>query len=48
MIKIHSHALQRMVERGATTEEVYATVEHGETFPAKFGRSGFRRNFLVA
>ncbi len=21
------------------------TVQHGETFPAKFGRVGFRRNF---
>jgi hypothetical protein len=23
---------------------VIATVEHGESFPAKFGRTGFRRN----
>jgi hypothetical protein len=23
-----------------------ATVESGERFPAKFGRTGFRRNFL--
>jgi hypothetical protein len=46
MIRIHPHAIQRMEERCATTDEVYATVEHGEVFPAKFGRSGFRRNFL--
>ena len=25
--------------------EIIATVEHGEQFPAKFGRTGFRRNF---
>ena len=33
-------------ERGATEEEVIATVEGGESFPAKYGRVGFRRNFL--
>ena len=26
-------------------EEVTATIEGGEQFPAKFGRTGFRRNF---
>jgi len=25
--------------------EVRATVEHGEEYPVRFGRSGFRRNF---
>ncbi len=35
-----------MQERGATTAEVIATVESGEQFPAKFGRTGFRRNFV--
>ena len=34
-----------MAERGATEDEVRATVEQGEQFPAKFGRTGFRRNF---
>lgn len=34
-----------MVERGATEREVISTVESGERFPAKFGRTGFRRNF---
>ena len=34
-----------MVERGATDDEVTATIEGGEAFPAKFGRTGFRRNF---
>ena len=45
MAKIHSHALGRMIERGATEAEVQATIESGEQFPAKFGRTGFRRNF---
>jgi hypothetical protein len=34
-----------MRERGATEVEVIATVELGEQFPVKFGRTGFRRNF---
>jgi hypothetical protein len=33
------------LERGATESEVVATVEGGEQFSAKFGRTGFRRNF---
>ena len=44
-VHLHPHAQERMEERGATAEEVRATVEHGESFPAKFGRTGFRRNF---
>ena len=34
-----------MAERGATEDEVVATVLEGELFAAKFGRTGFRRNF---
>ena len=34
-----------MKERGATEDEVVLTVEEGERSPAKFGRTGFRRNF---
>jgi len=34
-----------MTERGVTENEVEATVEEGEEFPARFGRIGFRRNF---
>jgi hypothetical protein len=45
MAKIHPHALGRMLERGATEDEVQATVGKGEQFLAKFGRTGFRRNF---
>ncbi|MGB9870675.1 MAG: DUF4258 domain-containing protein [Anaerolineae bacterium] len=44
-IRFHPHALERMVERGVTEEKVRGTVEKGERFPAKFGRTGFRRNF---
>jgi hypothetical protein len=33
------------MERGATEEEVIRTVGDGEQFPAKYGRTGFRRNF---
>jgi hypothetical protein len=36
-----------MAERGATPEEVEATVTAGERFPARFGRTGFRRNFAL-
>ena len=34
-----------MQERGATEQEIEATLRDGERFPAKFGREGFRRNF---
>ena len=43
--RLHPHALTRLVERGASEDEVIATVEEGENFPAKLGRHGFRRNF---
>jgi hypothetical protein len=45
MIIIHPHARGRAAERGATEAQIVATVEAGERFPAKFGRTGFRRNF---
>jgi hypothetical protein len=32
-------------ERGANESEVIATIEQGERFPAKFGRTGFRHTF---
>ncbi len=44
-VRLHPHARDRLAERGATEAEVVATVEGGESFPAKFGRTGFRRNF---
>ena len=42
---LHPHAKARAVERGVTDAEDVATVEGGESFPAKYGRAGFRRNF---
>lgn len=47
-VRFHPHALERIVEQGATEAEVRLTVETGERFAAKFGRAGFRRNFSVA
>ena len=44
-VRFHPHAKERMKERGATEDEVIATVQAGEQFPAKFGRIGFRHNF---
>ena len=44
-VRLHAHARARLAERGATEPEVVATVESGERFSAKFGRTGFRRNF---
>jgi hypothetical protein len=48
MVRLHPHAQARLVERGATEQEVVSTVQGGEQFPAKFGRTGFRRNFPFA
>jgi len=45
-IRLHPHAKVRLNERGATEIEVIETVAQGEPFPAKYGRTGFRRNFL--
>ena len=45
LVRLHPHARQRSIERGASVDEVVATVLHGERIPAKYGRTGFRRNF---
>ena len=44
-VHLHPHAAARLIERGIEEAEVIATVVGGERFQAKFGRSGFRRNF---
>lgn len=44
-IKTHPRAKERMQERGVTEEEVIKTVEMGERFSTKFGRTGFKQNF---
>ena len=45
LVRQHPHARERTAERGAAIDEVVATIRQGERFPARFGRSGFRRNF---
>jgi hypothetical protein len=47
-VRLHPHALERLQERGGAEQEVRLTVETGERFEAKFGRTGFRRNFPFA
>ncbi|HNQ24273.1 MAG TPA: hypothetical protein PKK06_14395 [Phycisphaerae bacterium] len=44
-IGLHPHARARLAEHGASEEDVIATVQAGERFPAKFGQTGLRRNF---
>jgi hypothetical protein len=44
-VVLHPHAKERAAERGATTDEVIATVQQGENVPERLGRTGFRRNF---
>ena len=44
-VRFHSHAIERMAERGASKREVETVIKEGKKFPAKFGRQGFRRNF---
>ena len=41
-VRLHPHAKERLSERGATEEEIITAIETGETFPAKFGRTGFK------
>ncbi len=45
-VRLHPHAKGRLDERGTTEAEMIATVQEGESFPAKLGRTGFRRNFV--
>jgi hypothetical protein len=36
-VRLHTHAKERLAERGATESEVIATVLEGERFVAKYG-----------
>ena len=47
VVHFHPHAQKRMEERGTTKKEVEITLKKGERFLAKFGRTGFRRNFTL-
>ena len=44
-VEIHQHAIERMVERGITSDEIIETIGLGETYPAKFERTAFERDF---
>jgi hypothetical protein len=44
-IIIHPHALQRMEERGTTSDEVRRTIEMGLMSTAKFGRRKYGMSF---
>jgi hypothetical protein len=35
-----------MKERGALDADIVNAIEKGEKYPAKFNRTGFRRNFI--
>ncbi|MBI4398889.1 MAG: DUF4258 domain-containing protein [Candidatus Omnitrophica bacterium] len=44
-IRFSKHAIDQMIERGASEEEVCQTILRGEKIPAKKGRSAYRFNF---
>jgi len=47
MVRLHQHAKERLIERGATEDEVIATVKEGETFPAKYGKKQKRDGSIL-
>jgi len=46
MIELDPHAITRMQQRGAEENEVKKTVTEGIKIPAKYGRAGFKKNFI--
>jgi hypothetical protein len=46
MVVIHPHAKARALERGASEHDLINVVETGEVFPAKYGRTGFRKSII--
>jgi len=44
-VTLHPHAQARLAERGATANEVIATVESGKSSVADYGRVCFRQHF---
>lgn len=44
-IVFSQHALDQLVDRGASEGEVKRTIQEGEEIPAKKGRRAFRKNF---
>ncbi len=47
-IEIDPHAMLRAEQRGTNETQIVETVRFGEKFPARDGRTGFRRNFTFA
>jgi hypothetical protein len=45
LIVFSSHAREKMLDRGASKEEVEAAIRSGSREPARKGRSMFRKNF---
>ena len=43
-IEFSSHSLEKMIDRGATREEVELAVRSGNAEPARKGRTTFRKN----
>jgi Domain of unknown function (DUF4258) len=43
-IEFSKHALEQMIERGATEAEVRLAIEQGDTEPAREGRTMHRKN----
>ena len=48
LIRLTTHALEQLVERGATAAEVREAVERGVREPTKRGRYMYRLNFQYA
>jgi hypothetical protein len=44
-IKFSRHALDNIIDRGASREEAEQAIRTGERLPAKKGRIAFRKNF---
>jgi len=46
-IRLHPHAIDRLAERGATEEEVHATIQAGEQFLPNMVEQDFGGTFLM-
>ncbi len=46
VIVFSQHALDQLVDRGASEEEIRRAIQEGEEVPAKKGRRAFRKNFV--
>lgn len=44
-IEISPHAMEQMLERGASEREVLLAIERGDVEPARKGRKTYRKNF---